>query len=107
MRPHGTRQNGESPLTWSPEQIEAALAAARALVRSDGADLALVEADAKTARVVLRLEIGDQECSTGSCVMPGPVLDALLADAIGHHLPGELELRLIDPRRERVDGEMT
>jgi len=90
-------------MTWTPGQIDAALAAARVLVRSDGADLTLVEADAKTARVVLRLEIGDQECSTGSCVMPGRVLEALLAEAIGRHLPGELELRLIDPRRERSD----
>lgn len=91
-------------MTWPPEQVDAALAAARALVRSDGADLTLVEADARTARVVLRLEIGAQECSTGSCVMPSPVLEVLLADAVARHLPGELELRLIDPRRERSDG---
>lgn len=85
-------------MPWPQHVIDAALADARALVRSDGADLELVEADAKASRIVLRLDVDDARCSTGSCVMPGEILRPLIADAIARHLHEEFELRLIDPR---------
>ena len=86
-------------MSWTAAQLDAALADARALVRSDGADLELVEASPGAARIVLRLELGTADCATGSCVMPGAVLQPLIAEAIARHLPEELELRIIDPRR--------
>ena len=80
--------------------IDAALEDARSLVRSDGADLLLVEADAKAARIVLRLDVSDASCATGTCVMPGEMLEPLVFEALARHLPGEFELQLLDPRRE-------
>jgi uncharacterized protein YjfI (DUF2170 family) len=86
-------------LAWQAETIDAALEEARALVRSDGADLHLVEANEKAARIVLRLDVGDASCATGACVMPGEMLEPLIAAALGRHLPGEFELRILDPRK--------
>jgi Fe-S cluster biogenesis protein NfuA len=83
---------------WTAALLDAALDEARALVRSDGADLTLVEADPATARVVLRLEVGDETCATGSCVMPGDALRPLIADVLARRLRGALDLQLIDPR---------
>lgn len=87
-------------MAWQTEAVDAALGEARALVRSDGADLHLVEANEKAARIVLRLDVSDASCATGTCVMPGEILRPLIAEALGRHLPGEFELQLIDPRRE-------
>ena len=84
--------------TWTSELLEAALDEARALVRSDGADLLLVEADTATARVVLKLDVGDETCATGACVMPGEALRPMIADVLSRRLRGALDLRLIDPR---------
>lgn len=86
-------------MSWSAAQLDAALAEARALVRSDGADLELVEASAGASRIVLRLDLGSVGCATGRCVLPGAMLEPLVAEAIARHLPEELELRIIDPRR--------
>jgi len=83
---------------WTEESLDAALVEARALVRSDGADLILVEADPASARVVLRLDVGDASCATGSCVMPGDALRPLIADLLARRLRGAMDLRLIDPR---------
>lgn len=86
-------------MAWSAESVNAALEEARALVRSDGADLELVEANDKAARIVLRLDVTNASCATGACVMPGDMLEPLVAEAIARHLPGELELQILDPRR--------
>lgn len=87
-------------VVWSTAAVEGALAAARALVRSDGADVALVNADAARARIELRLEFGDAECATGACVMPAEMLQPLVAAEIARHLPGVVEVVLRDPRTE-------
>jgi hypothetical protein len=86
-------------LTWRTETIDAALEEARALVRSDGADFELIEANEKAARIVLRLDVSNASCETGACVLPGAMLEPLVAEALGRHLPGEFELQIIDPRR--------
>jgi hypothetical protein len=86
-------------VSWSKEVVDAALADARALVRSDGADFHLVEANEKTARVVLRLDVSDASCATGACVMPGAMLEPLVAEALARHLDGEFELQIVDPRK--------
>ena len=86
-------------MVWQAETVDAALEEARALVRSDGADLELVEANEKAARIVLRLDVSNASCETGTCVLPGAMLEPLVAEAIGRHIPGEFELKILDPRR--------
>lgn len=83
---------------WNDDALAAALDAARALVRSDGADLALVGSDAAAGEIELRLVLGDDACATGACVMPAAMLEALIAAAVGRHLPGVVTVRLRDPR---------
>jgi Fe-S cluster biogenesis protein NfuA len=67
-----------------------------ALLRSDGADLRLVEADPKTARVEIALELEDAECE--DCVLPGDLLQQMITDALSKRVRGEFELVLHDPR---------
>jgi hypothetical protein len=67
-----------------------------ALLRADGADLRLVEADPKTARIEIALELEDAECQ--DCVLPADLLAPMLRDALARRVPGEFELLLRDPR---------
>lgn len=83
---------------WTADDVAAAVEAVRALVRSDGADLVLVHADPRTARIELRLDVTDAQCQTGACVLPGGILEPMIAAALARHLAGEFELRLHDPR---------
>jgi len=69
-----------------------------ALLRSDGADLRLVEADPKTARIELRLELEGAECE--DCVLPAELLEQMLSEALSRRVRGEFELVLHDPRRD-------
>ena len=87
-------------MTWGKETIDAALEEARSLVRSDGADFELVEADEKIARIVLRLDVSNASCETGACVLPGEMLKPLVTEAIARHIPGEFELQILDPRQD-------
>jgi len=70
-----------------------------ALVRADGARLALVAADPATARVEVALDLSQVDCL--DCVMPTPFLEQLLTAALTQRLPGEFDLVLRDPRRAR------
>ena len=67
-----------------------------ALLRSDGADLRLVQADPKTARIEIVLELDDAECE--DCVLPAELLKQMIADALSRSVRGEFELVLHDPR---------
>jgi Fe-S cluster biogenesis protein NfuA len=69
-----------------------------ALLRSDGADLTLVEANPKTARIELRLELEGAECA--ECVLPPDLLERMISEALSRRVPGEFELVLHDPRRD-------
>ena len=89
----------ETLVPWSAEAIEAALEEARGLVRSDGADLELIEVNEKAARIIMKLDVDNASCATGTCVMPGEILQRLVIDILVRHLPGELELQFVDPRR--------
>lgn len=82
---------------WTDAVVRSAVDAARALVRSDGADLVLLASDG--GRIALRLELGDAACETGACVMPGEMLEPLVAAEIARHLPGVVAVTLDDPRR--------
>ena len=68
-----------------------------ALVRADGARLALVAADPTTARVEVALDLSQVDCL--DCVMPTAFLEQLLTDALAQRLPGGFDLVLRDPRR--------
>lgn len=85
-------------MTWTTDRVSAALEEARALVRSDGADLRLIEANEKAARVTMQLELVDTTCATGTCIMPGEILERMIAEIFARHLADELELRILDPR---------
>jgi hypothetical protein len=67
------------------------------ILRADGADLLLVEADPKTLRIRLELRFDDVSCE--ECILPPDQLAETVQAAIGRRVPGEFELVLADPRR--------
>ena len=67
------------------------------MLRADGADLVLLEADPKTLRVRLELHVEDAHCA--ECILAPDELARTVGDAIGRRVPGEFELLLDDPRR--------
>ncbi len=79
------------------EAVDEAVDEMGALLRSDGADLTLVEANPKTARIELQLELGGAECA--ECVLPADLLEQMINEALSRRVQGEFELVLHDPRR--------
>ena len=75
---------------------EAVLEVGRFL-RADGADLLLVEANPKTARVHLRLVLDAVGCE--ECVLPPDALRETIDHSLQRLIAGEFELVLDDPRR--------
>lgn len=67
------------------------------MLRADGADLLLLEADPTTLRV--RLEVRFDNVSCAECVLAPNELVRTVTEAIGRRVPGEFELVLEDPRR--------
>ncbi len=67
------------------------------ILRADGADLLLIEADPKTLRVRLELRFDDVSCE--DCILPPDQLAETVNAAITRRVPGEFELLLDDPRR--------
>jgi len=65
-------------------------------LRADGADLLLVEANPKTARINLRLVLDTVGCE--ECVLPPAELLATINDSLQRRIAGEFELLLDDPR---------
>ena len=84
---------------WSQQAIEAGVEAARTVVRGDGADLILVKADEKRGRIELKLDVTNVNCDTGTCLLPGRMLEGMISAKLQEHLEGEFELRLEDPRQ--------
>lgn len=66
------------------------------MLQADGADLVLVEANPSTARIEVRLDVTSASCA--ECVLPTPLLEQVVSDAISRRVPGEFELVLRDPR---------
>ena len=85
---------------WDQETIDASVEAARTVVRGDGADLVLVKADARRARIDLKLDVENLNCDDGTCLLPGRLLAPMIEAKMREHLPGEWELRLEDPRTQ-------
>jgi hypothetical protein len=65
-------------------------------LRADGADLVLVEANPKTARIHLRLVLDTVGCE--ECVLPPAELRETINDSLQRRITGEFELLLDDPR---------
>jgi hypothetical protein len=65
-------------------------------LRADGADLVLLEANPKTARVHLRLVLDTVGCE--ECVLPPAELRETINDSLQRRIVGEFELLLDDPR---------
>ncbi len=85
-----------------PEAVGAAIAELTPMLQADGADLTLVEANPATARVEVALHVTDATCA--KCVLPGPLLEQVISDAISRHTSGEFELVLRDPRTAGTYG---
>ena len=84
------------------QAVNAAIAELAEMLRADGADLTLVEADPSTARIEVRLEVSNATCA--ECVLPGPLLEQVISDTIFRHNPAEFELVLRDPRAAGARG---
>jgi hypothetical protein len=78
------------------DTVTAALDEVAVLLRSDGADLVLVEANPKTARIEVTLELRDAHCA--ECIVPPELLFEMVGAALGRQLREEFELVLRDPR---------
>jgi hypothetical protein len=68
-----------------------------AMVRADGARLALVAADPATARVEVALDLSQVDCL--DCVLPPQFLEQMLTDALAQRVGADFELVLRDPRQ--------
>ena len=77
--------------------ISAAIEETGRFLRADGADLLLLDADPKTARVRLRLVLDGVECA--DCVLPPDALFETIVDALQRRAPGDYEVLVDDPRR--------
>jgi Fe-S cluster biogenesis protein NfuA len=80
------------------DAVTAALEEVAVVLRSDGADLVLVDADPKTARIEVTLELRDAHCA--ECVVPPELLFEMVASALLRQLREEFELVLRDPRSD-------
>jgi Fe-S cluster biogenesis protein NfuA len=80
----------------NPQDVADAVEEMGALLRLDGADLLLVEADPKTDRIEVALELSGVDCE--DCVMPPELLQQMITDAVSRRVRGEFELVLRDPR---------
>jgi Fe-S cluster biogenesis protein NfuA len=66
------------------------------ILRADGADLTIVDADPRTARVRLELVLDSVSCA--DCVLPPPMLFDTIEQSLHQRVAGEFELMLDDPR---------
>ena len=84
------------------EAVNDALAELAPMLQADGADLTLVEANPATSRIELQLHVEDATCA--ECVLPGPLLEQVILDALSRRIPTEFELVLRDPRVAETHG---
>lgn len=66
------------------------------VLRADGGDLVLVDADPAMDRVEVRVVLDGVECL--DCVMPTQSLHDVISASIARRNPSEFELVLVDPR---------
>jgi hypothetical protein len=80
----------------TPAGLDAGLQAVDAFLGPDGARVAVDGWDHDTGCLSLRLELDSAECA--ACVVPRPMLDTLLLDALRPHVPAVRAIVLDDPR---------
>ncbi len=86
-----------------PAAVADALAELAPMLQADGADLTLVSADPATSRIEMQLHVEDATCA--ECVLPGPLLEQVITDALARRIPTEFELVLRDPRVAEAHGQ--
>ncbi len=79
------------------DEVASAVHEAGRMLRADGGDLLLVDADPATARVRLKLVLDDVRCD--DCVLPPAQLEAVIAAQLQQRIVEEFELLIDDPRR--------
>jgi hypothetical protein len=77
--------------------VEGAVTEVGRALRADGGDLVLVDADDRTARIRVRVELDDVSCA--ECVLPPDQLRDTLDASLRRRIPEEFELVVDDPRR--------
>jgi hypothetical protein len=80
-----------------PDAVAGAVDEVGRILRADGGDLVLVEANPKTLRIRLELKFDDVSCE--ECILPPDQLEETVMASIARRVPGEFELLLHDPRR--------
>jgi hypothetical protein len=80
----------------APPGLAAGLAAVARFLGPDGAQVVVVGWDGAAGELSLRLELESADCA--ECVVPRPLLDRLLLDALREHEPAVRAVRLDDPR---------
>jgi hypothetical protein len=78
------------------DAVTAAVDEVARILRADGADLELLEANPKTARVHLALKLESVSCA--ECVLPPAMLFETVEQSLQRRISGEFELVLDDPR---------
>jgi len=78
------------------DAITAAVDEVGRILRADGADLQLLEANVKTQRIHLALTLDSVSCE--ECVLPPAMLFETIEQALQRRVPGEFELVVDDPR---------
>ena len=76
--------------------VVAAVEEVARILRADGADLELIEANPKTARIHLVLVLDSVSCE--ECVLPPEMLYETIEQALQRRVRAEFELVLDDPR---------
>jgi Fe-S cluster biogenesis protein NfuA len=66
------------------------------IIRADGGDLVLVDADAARDRIEVRLDLDGVSCL--DCILPPAELRRVLEDGIARRVRAEFELVVHDPR---------
>ncbi|HEX4017183.1 MAG TPA: hypothetical protein VHX15_10640 [Frankiaceae bacterium] len=84
------------------DAVNDAIAELAPMLQADGADLTLVEANPATSRIEVELHVTDATCA--ECVLPGPLLEQVIGDALSRRLSTEYELVLRDPRVAGAHG---
>ena len=81
---------------FDQQAVSAAVEEVARILRADGGDLELVEANAKTARIHLTLILESVSCE--ECVLPPEMLYETIEQSLQRRVAGEFELVLDDPR---------
>ena len=84
-------------MSMDHDTVAAAVEELAGFLRADGADLRLLEANAKTARVHLALDLDDVSCA--ECILAPDALRETINDSLQRRIADEFELVLDDPRR--------